>query len=51
MDFYTAIHLERFMHGKINFQSGLHDDAKTWADAGSLKVKYLVNAGHFKRYL
>jgi len=29
----------------------LHDDAKTWADAGSLKVKYLVNAGNFKRYL
>ena len=25
----------------------LHDDAKTWADAGSLKVKYLVNAVNF----
>ena len=30
-----------------NFQSVLHDDAKTWADAGTLKVKYLVNAVNF----
>ena len=30
-----------------NFQSELHDDTKTWADAGPLKVKYLVNAGIF----
>ena len=34
-----------------NFQSELHDDAKTWADAGALKVKYLVNADNFKRIL
>jgi len=27
-----------------NFQSVLHADAQTWADTGSLKVKYLVNA-------
>ncbi len=34
-----------------NFQSVLHADAKTWAYAGTLKVKYLVNAGNFKRKL
>ena len=35
----------------FNFQSVLHDDAKTWADAGTgtLKVKYPVNAVNFKR--
>ena len=32
----------------FNFQRVLHDDAKTWADAGTLKVKYPVNAGNFK---
>ena len=29
----------------------MHDDAKTWADAGALKVKYPVNAENFKRNL
>jgi len=28
----------------------LKDDAKTWADAGPLKVKYPVNAENFKTY-
>ena len=32
----------------FNFQSILHDDAKTWADAGALKIKYPVNAENFK---
>ena len=35
----------------FNFQSILHADAKTWADAGPLKVKYLVNAVNFIRQL
>ena len=35
----------------FNFQSVLHDDAKTWADAGTLKVKYPVNAVNFERNL
>ena len=35
----------------FNFQSILHEDAKTWADAGTLKVKYPVNAENFKRIL
>jgi|APCry1669189070_1035195.scaffolds.fasta_scaffold82634_1 hypothetical protein len=34
-----------------NFQIVLHDDAKTWADANSLKGKTLVNAVKFKRNL
>ena len=34
-----------------NFQSVLHADAKTWADAGTLKVKYPVNAVNFERNL
>jgi hypothetical protein len=34
-----------------NFQIVLHDDAKTWADASSLKGKTLVNAAKFKRNL
>jgi len=34
-----------------NFQSILHDDAKTWVDAGPFKVKYPVNAENFKRIL
>jgi hypothetical protein len=34
-----------------NFQTVLHDDAKTWADANSLKGKTLVNAVKFKRNL
>ena len=38
------------MHANA-FQSVLHADAKTWADAGPLKVKYLVNAVHFIRKL
>ena len=29
----------------------MHDDAKTWADAGALKVKYSVHAENFKRIL
>jgi len=29
------------------FQSILHVDAKIWADAGPLEVKYLVNAVNF----
>ena len=33
--------------GTFNFQSILHDDAKTWVDAGTLKVKYLVYVVHF----
>ena len=36
---------------KCNFQSALHDNSNTWADAGLLKVKYLVNAGNFKHNL
>jgi len=35
----------------FNFQSVLHDDAKTWADAGTFKVKYPVNAENFKSIL
>ena len=35
----------------FNFQSILHTDAKTWADAGPLKVKYLVNTVNFIRKL
>jgi len=31
-----------------NFQSILHADANTWADVGTLKVKYPVNAENFK---
>jgi len=34
-----------------NFQSVLHADANTWADAGPLKAKYPVNAVNFKRDL
>jgi len=34
-----------------NFQSVLHADANTWADAGTLKVKYPVNAEIFKGIL
>jgi len=34
-----------------NFQSVLHADANTWADAGTLKVKYPVNAENFKHIL
>ena len=30
---------------------GLHDDSKPWADAGPVKVKFLVDAGKFKRNL
>ena len=29
----------------------LHDDANTWAYAGALKVKYLVNAVKYRRNL
>ena len=29
----------------------MYDDAKTWADAGTLKVKYPVNTENFKRIL
>ena len=32
-----------------NFQSVLHADANTWADAGPLKAKYPVNAVNFKQ--
>ena len=48
------------MHGKIyaqsiyktyNFQSVLLDEANTWADEGTLKVKYLVSAENFKHIL
>ena len=39
-----------FTHANA-FQSVLHADAKTWADAGPLKVKYLVNAVNFIRKL
>ena len=35
-----------FTHANA-FQSVLHADAKTWADAGPLKGKYLVNAVNF----
>ena len=38
------------MHANA-FQSVLHADDNTWADAGTLKVKYLVNAENFKRIL
>jgi hypothetical protein len=34
-----------------NFPSVLHADVNTWADAGSLKAKYPVNAANFKRDL
>ncbi len=34
----------------LDFQSVLHADANTWADAGPLKAKYpVVNAVNFKR--
>ena len=39
-----------FTHANA-FQSILHADAKTWADAGPLKVKYLVNAVNVIRKL
>ena len=47
------------MHGKIYAQyrcerttfKVLHDDANTWAYAGALKVKYLVNAVKLTRIL
>jgi len=32
----------------FNFQSVLHADANTWADAGPLKAKYPENAVNFK---
>ena len=58
MFFSSTFHLESLLHGKINtqedatynFQSILHDDAKTWADAGPFKVKYPVNAENFLLY-
>ena len=31
-----------------NFQSIWHGDAKSWEDAGPLKVKYPINAENFK---
>jgi len=34
--------LRRVKMRTFNFQSVLHADAKTWADAGPLKIKYLV---------
>ena len=34
-----------------NFQRVLLADANTWADAGPLKAKYLVNAENFKHEL
>jgi len=40
----------QFTH-PIAFQSSLHDNSTTWADAGPLKVKYLVNAGKCERLL
>ena len=46
---WKVLSMEKSMHRTqtYNFQSILHGDAKTWADAGSLKVKYLVNAENF----
>ena len=35
----------------FHFQSVLHADANTWADEGTLKMKYPVNAENFKRIL
>ena len=58
-----ALCFESVLHGEIcarfstqpcliwNFQSEMHDDAKTWADAGTLKVKYPVNADNLKPFL
>jgi len=37
----------KFTHTNA-FESALHENSNTWADAGPLKVKYLVNAGNFK---
>ena len=37
--------------GTCKCLSVLHDDAKTWADAGPLKIKYLVNAVNLRRNL
>ena len=34
-----------------DFLSALHDNFHTWADAGPLKVKYLVNAVKYKHNL
>jgi len=47
------------LHGKIYAQfrcehvtfSVLHADAKTWPDADTFQVKYLVNAVNFERIL
>jgi len=54
--FSPTFHLESIKHGKINavqmltynFQSIWHGDAKSWEDAGPLKVKYPINAENFK---
>jgi len=43
-----------FIHANsqgAHFQSVLHADANTWADADPLKAKYPVNAENFKRDL
>ena len=44
---FTQVKCFKFTH-TIAFQSVLHDNSKTWADAGPLKVKYLVSTGKFK---
>ena len=61
VDFYTRIHSDTTSYARINlrtvhmktcnFQSALHDNSKTWADAGPLKVKYLENVVNFKGIL
>jgi len=58
MAFLPTFQFESVLHGKIyaqystfNFQSVLHANANTWTDAGTLKVKYPVNAENFKRIL
>ena len=47
---FTWVQKFKFTH-TIAFQSVLHDNSNNWADAGSLKVKYLADAGNFKRIL
>jgi len=44
---FTWVQNFKFTH----FQNALHDNSNTWADAGPLKVKYLVNARNFKHIL
>ena len=46
---FTWVQNFKFAH-TIAFQSALHDNSNTRADAGPLKVKYLVNAVNFNLF-